>query len=257
MADYYLVHEDERKKIAKKGQEKVWKCHDLHNRMEQVMEVVIREENSRMKPYMTIQREWFCKKIDGFLNEGSNDSYNQLWKFLTNGKYENVIKKAKELLIVYEMINCWNIKKELNLFADIKSIKEAEHKYLRIKYGLWRIESGIKEDKCKEAVYQMYENQDSIFLIASIIKNNLKNYEKVFIITSQYMREYSMVKSIELLSYGTIFYPENKNIALQLANCFMEIGMWDRVLESLQKIIDPDEEIIELMKEIENVLGEK
>lgn len=43
-ADYYLVHEEERRRIAQNGCEKVLKAHDLKLRVENILEIVTKEE---------------------------------------------------------------------------------------------------------------------------------------------------------------------------------------------------------------------
>ena len=43
-ADYYLVHEEERRRIAQNGCEKVLKAHDLKLRVENILEIVTEEE---------------------------------------------------------------------------------------------------------------------------------------------------------------------------------------------------------------------
>lgn len=259
LVEYYLTHEEERIRIARKGQQKVLKFHDFHERMEQVMGIVFKKEKERKQPYLVQQREWMYLQVNRLLTEGTKKSYRELFWLLRDLKYQTVLQKTTELGILREMADCWNTEMETgvsNVFYDITNVDEAEQKYLSIKHILWRMEAGINEEMCQEAVWEMCRNKESKLLIAWIIKANLREWERIFILTSQYMQEYNVADAIELLSYGVLFYAGNRRFLLQKANYFMELGMWKEVLATLREIDRPDEEIKEMVEELTKVLEE-
>jgi len=257
LVEYYLKHEEERKRIAKKGQQKVLRFHDFHSRMEQVMKIVLQEEKDRTQPYLITQREWIRSQANRLLEEGTEVAYRKLFVLLRDLKNQTAIYKTTELGILREMIDCWNTEMETgvsNIFHNVKSVEQAEEKYLFIKHNLWRIEFGLQEEICHKAVGVLCQKEHSRLLIAWIIKANLCEWERIYILVSQYMQEYNMASAIELLSYGILFYPKNEKLLLQKANCYMELRMWKKTLETLRLIESPTKEVQEMIKELEKVL---
>lgn len=259
MAEYYLTHEEERKRIARKGQQKVLRYHDLHDRMEQVMELVMEREEGRDKKYLLQQRDSIWEQADRLLCEGTEEAYNRLESLLNDLRNRTVIMRTTELGTLLEMINCRHIEiqsGDSGLFSDISNVREAEEKHLSIKHLVWRMEAGICEEKAQEKIKKLCEKKESKLLIAWIIKMQVKEWERVFLKVSRYMQEYGITDALELLSYGILICPGNQTLLLEKADCLMEIGMWKEVLDTLCQIKEPDVEVREMIQELTAVLKE-
>lgn len=257
--EYYLTHEEERKRIAKKGQQKVLHYHDLHSRMEQVMKLVMEQEEGRNKNYLLQQRDSIWQQADRLLEEGTEEAYDRLEVLLKDLRNRTAVMRTTELRILLEMANCRYIEMqsgESNIFRNVTSVREAEQKHLSIKHLAWRMEAGICEEKAGEQVREWCEKKDSKFLIAWIIKTQVKEWERVFLLVSRCMQEYRAADAIELLSYGNLLCPDKSQLLLEKANCFMEIGMWQEVLATLCQIKEPEAQVREMIQELTAVLGE-
>lgn len=254
---YYLSHEEEREQIAKRGQQKVIQMHDFHGKIERVMEIVSEKEKPRTKTYVLIQREWLCQKANSYLKDKSEDSYKELYKILTDRKYETAIGKTPALGVLREMLECWQMEMEIgksNLFDDVECVEQAEKKYLRVKHGMWRIEQELSEDRCIEVVEMLQQEKISRILIVWIIFANMKERESVLIKLADYMSGYSVLEAVELLSYGLILFPGNTALALKKSEFLMDLSMWSEALETLYLIEKPEQDIRLLIQELENVL---
>lgn len=255
--EYYLSHEEERKRIAKRGQQKVVRLHDFHGKIQKVMEIVSEKEKSRTQTYITIQKNWLCQKANACLKAKSLDSYKELYKILTNRKYETVLRKSAALGVLREMLECWQKELEIgdsHLFDDVDCLEQAEKKYLRIKHGMWRIEQGISENKCIEVVEMLVKEKVSKILVVWIVFANMKERENVLVKLSDYMRMYNTIEAVELLSYGLVLFPGNAVLALKKSECLMDLSMWKEALEVLYLIEQPDQNIRLLIQELENAL---
>ena len=259
LVEYYLVHEEERKKIAERGQKKVLKYHDLHNRMIQIMELVLEKEQGRKQHYLLQQREWIWLQADKLLEAGTEKSYQELTELLGDLRYQTVLQKTIELRILREMADCWNLEIKTdssNVFYNVTSVKEAKQKYLSLKHTFWRMEADICEEKYREDILDMCKREESKLLIAWIIKANIQQWENVIIQASKCIREYNTADAVELLSYAILLVPGNKRFLLQKADGFMELGMWKKALAALREIEEADHNIEEMIKELSGILGE-
>ena len=259
LVEYYLIHEEERKRIARRGQKKVLKYHDLHNRMIQIMEIVLKKEQGRKQHYLLQQREWIWLQADKLLEDRTKKNYRELARLLGDLKHQTVLQKTTELRMLQQMVECWNLEIKTdrsNVFCNVASVKEAEQKYLSVKHTFWRMEAGICGERCQEDILNMCKREESKLLIAWIIKANVQQWENVIIQTSQYIREYDMSDAVEFLSYADLLVPGNKRFLLQKAEGFMELGMWMKALASLREIEEKDRNIEEMIKELSGILEE-
>lgn len=226
LTEYYLTHEEERIRIAENGKKKVLKYHDLHDRMDMVMKFVIEKEQKRTKIYSVLQKEWMYEKINNLLAKKQDRYYHKLYDLLKSILNTEDVPKLDNLIWLQEMLDCWKIESEKGtsyIFFNIGSIEEAENKYLFMKHSLWRIANEFIEDSCREDVYRMCKNQESPLLIAWMIKAYMQEWEKVFITVSEYMQEYNIVDAIKLLSYGLIYFPQNKKMLLKKEECIKKL----------------------------------
>ena len=221
--EYYLTHEEERERIARNGHKKVMAYHNMHDRMRTIMEFVIKKELIREKSYSVLQKEGFYEQINVLLAEGKDDSYDKLFLLFESLQYAEDVPKAEEVSWFHGMLKCWKIEKKngtSNIFFNVKNLKEAEYKYFNILHGVWRVESGLSEDKCREAIYKICENRESMLLLIWIIENHVQDKERVCFAISEYMQEYSIMDAVQFLYYGVKSFPQSKKLVQRYTEYF-------------------------------------
>ncbi len=257
---YYLTHDEEREKIARKGQEKVLREYNYQRSLAKVFAYVDEAEREREETYQVIQRKELRKQADILLAQNTEAAHQQLYELFTNRVYELAIQKNTELSTLREMVECWSKEKILGvpcIFDDVKSLQQAEQKYVEIKHGFWRIEQGLPYEKCMEAVERMRQGKVSKFFAAWLIYVNLRDQEEAFLKLSRLMAESSLTEAVEMLSYGLLFLEENSELLVQQADFLMELNLWEQALQTLQTITNPTGEIREVIAELSDALNGK
>lgn len=258
--EYYLSHDEEREEIARRGQEKVLKCHNYHEKLQQMIEFVAVKEQPRQKTYIALKRDWLFEQTENLLAQKTEQAYASLYDLFMSPLYETVIANTTSFAILWEMLQCWHLASEVGkslVFKDVSNLKEAEKKYLSVKHCMWRIEKNCSDERCQEAVDELCEKKVSKVLIARVICASLQKHEEVFLKLSHYMKQNSIMDAIEILSYGLLFYTHNKSLLLQKADYLMELGLWQEVLKTLKQIDNPEEAILEMIENLQNMLGER
>lgn len=255
---YYLEHEEERGKIAKKGQQKVLRLHNYHEKMDRIIQLVANEEEERKETYMAMQRSEIRRQADELLALHTKEACQQLYELFENPLYRTAITKNTVLGTMREMLHCWLRERELGcacLFDDVNTVEEAERKYLIVKHSLWRIEQGLSEEACRAGFSRINGEYISKFFIAWVIHANLDKKSDVYVAVAEYMAEINLMDALQFLTYATLFYPKDAQLLLQRANYMMELNAWKEALETLWLIENPAEEIQALIQELENALG--
>lgn len=223
LVDYYLTHEEERARIAKNGQRKVLEYHDMHDRLEIMLDFVSKKESAREKTYSVLQKEAFYEQIEKLLEEGTEHSYEELYHLFDGLQYAKDVPREKDFLWLIRMLNCWKLERDegtFNMFLGITNLEEAEQKYLRIQQGVWNVENELSEEKCREAICRICENKDSMLLAAWIIKTDVQKPERVFLAMSEYILDYNIMDAIRLLDYGFRYFPQSKELAQKYIEYF-------------------------------------
>ena len=99
-------------------------------------------------------------------------------------------------------------------------MKEAEYKYFSILHGLWRVESRLSEDKCREAIYRICENKASMLLVTWIIMNHVQDKERVCLAVSEYMQEYNIMDATQFLYYAVKSFPQSERMIQRYTEYF-------------------------------------
>ena len=155
------------------------------------------------------------------------------------------------------MLGCWRSERELgieSILDDVDNLEEANHKYLQIKHGLWRIEQNLSVDKCKEALNIMDSHTISKYFIVWIIYANLRDRVETCIKVSRLFRERSSKDAMEVLSYALFFFRNNSQLLLEQADLLLENSLWKDALTTLKKIVNPDQNTREIIEELESAL---
>lgn len=259
---YYLEHEDERCAIAKRGQKKVLKKYNFAVALTQVMDKVSKIERNKEQTYINKD----CQKLEeitqkAFIASDPEKKKNELSKLrevYSNPKYKTLMTKYDKFGILYEMLNIWNIEKDYgieNLFEKMFDVNEAERLYHRIKFLLWRMESGASYENSLEAVRSLYEEEVSNLLIVWIVYANLRDVEDVIIQYGKLLNEIDHSKALELLSYGSFYCPESKTILFNKVDILLELGLYEEALKELQGFKNRDDETNAIIAELETALG--
>ncbi len=258
LVDYYLAHDEEREKIARKGQDKVLRLHNYHEKMDRVVQLVTLQEEGRKESYIATQRNWLIGKANEHLSTNTDEAYLKLYEIFENPLYATAIRKNTALGTLREMLNCWMRERELRcacLLDDVNTVEEAERKYLLVKHSLWRMEQGLSEEICRLGMERIQKESISSFFLAWVIHANLDKKIETYLLLAKYMAEVNVLEAIQLLTYALFFYPKQDELLLQRADYMMELNAWKEALETLRMIEKPSVEIQGLINELENALG--
>jgi len=219
---YYLEHEEERKRIARNGQEKVLKYHDLHTRMQQVMDLVQSREQKR------------------------TESYKDKLK-----KNEIYIDMMQELAL------CSNAENKLGqskLFYGINNMDDAIEKYYTVREILLAITENTDMAEYLQLCELIMQKEISLLYVVWLIYVKKREKESVLLKMCEGIRRFGPVKVIELVSYGLMMSPGATALLIKKAECLMEVAMWKDALDTLKQIKDPGVEITMLIERLETAL---
>lgn len=223
---YYLEHEEERKRIAENGRKKVLQYHDLHSRMQQVMELVQRKESERKE------------------------------------SYEALLKKRKPHMdMMQELIACANTEHKLGqnkLFAEISNMEDAVEKYAEVRNRLLEITSDGAETEYAELCRMIFAKGISLLYIVWLIymkQEKKEEKETILLRLCNHIEDFGLVKVMELVSYGLMMTPKANRLLLKKAECLMDVCLWQGALDTLKQIEKPGGDITALIKQLEAALG--
>lgn len=221
--EYYLTHEEERKRIARNGQAKVLKYHDFHNRMPQVLEIVDIEED---------------KRKDSYLEQWNQDKF--------------------EAEMMRDLALCHNTEIRLGLqqlFEGIESIEDARVKYFEVWETLQTITAESSEVEYVNICQFIKAKNISCFFIIWQIYAKKNDRERILLRLCEYMRQYHISTAIELVSYGLLMTPFAPALLLKKAECLMDLSMWKEALNTLKQMREPQEDILLLIRELETAIN--
>lgn len=142
-----------------------------------------------------------------------------------------------------------------DIFRGIRSLNDVEHKYLAIKYCGLRIENGLPQELCEQAVTQLTECRVSGIAMGTIfIAESSKRCENIVRLAQLLKNKEETVTALYLLQYANKLYPTNEAILLELADCWLVGQQWKQAYECLVQIETPDENVKELICELEKVV---
>ena len=142
---------------------------------------------------------------------------------------------------------------EDDIFGGINSLQDVEKKYLMIEYGIMRLETIMPEEFYEQVMDNLVENKISGIAIAKIIYlESLEKEKNALKIARRLKGRNQMYTAMVLLQrMEEDYFPSNRDILLELADCWMTGRQWEQALGCLKKIEKPDEMVQELMKELE------
>ena len=208
--------------------------------------IVLREEiNKRL-------RELDFEKIKELL----------VWLAHSNG-FQQLKTRDNQMIMLDCFSNIWiEEKKKLehlgiheDIFNGIHSLQDVERKYLLIKYCALRMENGVPEEFCEQAIDDLILEKVSGIAIGKITVFETHRREANMVGIARWLkRKGQAVTAITLLQYGADMYEGNREILLELADSWMEGLQWKQAYDCLKKIKNPTPEEITIIDELEKVI---
>ena len=208
----------------------------------------------------TIKRD-----INNRLSQGTDySSIRELAIFLAqNEEYQKLHQMENQLIKLQHFLVIWRMEQEKmpgqaaseNIFYQINSLNELEHKYCRIEYYGLRVENHVPEPYCSQLLDWLLEHKVSGIALGVIINNRTEQgRENILTIAQELKRRKELPNSVLLLQYAHESYPDEEAFLLEETDCWVQAGQWRRALELLQEIKQPSAEILELITELEQVI---
>ncbi len=258
LVDYYLSHEEERKRIARNGQRKVLAYHTLHIRFQKVMEIVYEKEKERKEDYIASQRKDIIYRTNQVLE--NQVDINTLYDIYNNPINALSITDESELGIVKEMLlvrEQEQLIKVGDIFKNIRSVDEAVTLFLHTKHILWRIENDCTYDVCQAGIEELVECEVSSVFLAYLIKSKLSDRKAVFLKLSEYIWNIKPMQALEIITYALFDFPDDEDLLMYKANYLLELQCFREALDTLKMIRKPNGDITAIMEELEAALGGK
>lgn len=142
-----------------------------------------------------------------------------------------------------------------DIFWGVNSLDDLERKYLAGVFTVYRLENNIPYEYLTDAVDDIVEYRFSAFALYAIIIRETLEVESNLLKLARLLKERNeLVKAIGLLQKGVEEFPISKELALELADCWLLVQQWKKAYECLLCIQEPDKEIEEMICELEKVV---
>lgn len=204
-------------------------------------------------------------EIDKRLKDPDFQEIKELLLWLAKSEAFQKLKKKRNSL---SMLDCFGSiwleeKKKLtkigiedDIFFGIHSLADVERKYQIMKFGMLRMETAMPEAYYRQVIDEMIDYRISGIALAQIIIRETCTREKNIIKVSRLLKEQGqIVTAIMLLEKAEEYYPQNEEIILELADCWITGQQWERALACLEKMENPGESSLKLKKELEQVIS--
>lgn len=144
-----------------------------------------------------------------------------------------------------------------DIFYKVNSLETLEQKYLTIQFGLLRLETPMPAEYYEQAVDDMIAYRVSGIGLHRIIMEETEQKEQNILKLAGLLKEKGQITTARfLLQCGKDSYPENEEMILELADCWLEEGNLEQANNCLKQIQRPSREIQELIGELENAISQ-
>ena len=253
--EYYLLHEDERKEIARRGQEKVLRLHSFHGKFKKVFDIVSMIEKEKKCSYIEMQSMYLYEEAQYRLKMGDIQF---LYDIFENPLYNLTIKHDDRLTKLYEMLYCWKNEKENGeptIFENVTSVETAVLKYDKVAETVKMIEEGCDNQIAIDSILDMDAQGVSNFFMAWQINNNTNCPKEMFIKFANCLSQLNVYCAVELLDYALMIFNKDTNILITKANYYVQVNAYGEALEILEQIENPDENVKVIMQQLRNITG--
>ncbi len=207
-------------------------------------------------------------KLKRVINERLQDldfaKIKELILWLTKSiEFQKIKSKDNQFSMLDTFMNLWiEEKKQLepmgiqeDIFTGITSLEDVESKYLAVKYCALRLENDVPEEFCEQGLENIVELKISGITLARIITFETLDRQGNMIKMARRLKDRGqLLTAIHLLQNGLKSFPKEKDMLLELTDCWIMGQQWRPAYECLKEIESPDQEIQELMSELEKVM---
>lgn len=145
-----------------------------------------------------------------------------------------------------------------DIFCGVNSLEDIERKYLIVEFGVFRIENEMPLEYINEAVDAMLNNKVSAYAMFCVVLREARkrNQEDIILKLARILKQKNeLMHAIGLLQVSTEEFKTNKEMFLELADCWLMVREMEKAYECLKHIENPDNEIENMIVEMEMVLG--
>lgn len=144
-----------------------------------------------------------------------------------------------------------------DIFYGIDCLAAIENKYLTIQLGILRIENNMPEDYCLQALDEIMEYKVSGMALYTILNRETSEISKNIVRLAQMLKNRDrMIEAVFLLEAGNDAYPEEQEIIMEIADCWIATEQWESAYECLRRIKKPNADIQELIQMIKKVIDD-
>ena len=142
-----------------------------------------------------------------------------------------------------------------DIFWRISSLDELEQKYQRILYCGLRIENNVPELYINQSIEWLAEQKVSGIAIGEIVVIETRDKEQNLLSIARKLKQHgNMINAVLLLQYAREKYPEQEELLLEEADCWLQGQQWERAYALLTGIKEPSAEIQDLIMELQEVV---
>lgn len=185
-----------------------------------------------------------------------------LW-LAQNKEYARLKNKDNQLLFLNYFSSIWleeiknnnEFKMKGDAFYGVSSLNDVEQKYHAGKFLVLRIENDMPREFILEAVKEVIGWQYSGFALRMMISAETKDRVGNVIKLARVLMDVNQaVKAIGLLECESEKSPENDDIILELASCWMEVQQYKNAYEYLCLVTNKTQYVNEMIKELEKLV---
>ena len=186
-----------------------------------------------------------------------------LW-LAQNESFQRLESRDTQLDLLNTLCKIWIEEKRLldavgvatDIFEGIDSLEAVEQKIWTMVYTALRMEMGVPEEHYGQLIDGLVDSGVSGIAWYAIINTYTEKREQNILKMAKALKQRGQIVTVMmLLQVAVEIYPENKDMMLELANCWLEGNQWKQAYDCLKKIKKPDEDVREIVKELEKVLS--
>lgn len=175
-------------------------------------------------------------------------------------EHDDVLMKDNQLMILMLVCSIWAVETRIGVVETFlekaHNLAELETLYTNLKYYCRRFENDMPDEYLLEGIEYILEKVFSGVAVYSVIEVQTWKAEENTLRIVKYLKAVEAVETaILLLQMAIMKYNKNTDLLLELADCWLLLSNWKQAYDILKKIEKPSDEVKEIMKELEEVLG--
>lgn len=177
-------------------------------------------------------------------------------------EYDSILMKDNQLMILMLVCSIWAVETRIGVaktfLKKVHSLVELETMYTNLKYYCRRFENDMPDEYLLEGIEYILDKGFSGVAVYSVIEVQTWKAEENTLKIVRYLKAVEALETaILLLQMAIMKHNKNADLLLELADCWLLLSNWKQAHDILKKIEEPSDEVIEIMKELEEVLGDE